>query len=454
LSRCTNRAIAAVSIALFSYLRGYVRHHWVWFLAILAAAAYYPRFIKLPAGMDTYPQAAACLWHQQMLQVCDPGFTYPPFFALIMLPFAPLPMWIRDLVWYAVTLAATIGAVKLCEFVTGKAVPRPLDRAEPCWLRFLALLLSAKLILAVFENQAYDALVVVSVLVGLAGLSGGRALTAGAGLALAAALKATPLIFLPYLLWKRYFAAAGSFVVVYTVASLLPDILFAPADAHGYFLTWLQEVAGPSLGINPGSAPFAFWNGANVLNHSLRGAVALNVDEAGQHAMFDATLALVDGCFIAVVGALLALSPRRPESIAIDGSLLLIAMLMLSPMTSRSHYVALLLPYTALVTLNSRDKSTASLGRAVLGVSFALVTLAGNDAVGQAFTVWAYRHSAMVLGTLVLLIYFAALVIRRQHYRLMPWRSRDLIAVKLLARRVGGSVIFGENRLQEKSSAS
>jgi hypothetical protein len=47
-------------------------------------------------------------------------------------------------------------------------------------------------------------------------------------------------------------------------------------------------------------------------------------------------------------------------------------------------------------------------------MSFALVTLAGNDAVGEAFTVWAYRHSAMVLGTLVLLIYFAALVLQRQ----------------------------------------
>jgi alpha-1,2-mannosyltransferase len=445
LLRCANQAIADVNIALFSYLRGYVRQHWIWLLVVLAAAAYYPRFIKLPAGMDTYPQAAACLWHEQMLQACDPGFTYPPFFALIMLPFAPLPMWVRDLVWYAVTLAAAIGAVKLCEFVTSKAVPTPLDRAELCWLRFFVLLLSAKLILAVFENQAYDALVAVSVLVGLAELSGGRALTAGAGLALAAALKATPLIFLPYLLWKRYFAAAGSFVVVYTVASLLPDILFAPADGHGYFLTWLQEVAGPSLGINPASAPFAFWNGANILNHSLHGAVALNIDEAGQHAMFDATLALVDGCFIAVVGALLALSPRRPESIAIDGSLLLIAMLMLSPMTSRSHYVTLLLPYTALVALNLRDQNSASLGRAVLGVSFALVTLAGNDAVGQAFTVWAYRHSAMVLGTLVLLIYFAALVIdavakeqrcvrHQQHhvaaFKVFPVLTREILSKK------------------------
>jgi hypothetical protein len=263
----------------------------------------------------------------------------------------------------------------------------------------------------VFENQAYDALVLVAVLVGLAALRDGRALAAGAGLALAAALKATPLIFLPYLLWKRYFASAAAFVLVYAAASLLPDVFFAPAGGHSYFLTWLGEVAGPSLGIDPAGAPFAFWDGANILNHSLRGAISLNIDEVHHRSLFEAALASVDGCFAVIVGTLLAVSPRRPQSIAIDGSLLLIAMLMLSPMTSRSHYVALLLPYMTLLAVNWRDRHTAALGRTVLAISFILVTLAGNDAVGQTVTVWAYRHSAIVLGTLVLLVYFAALVV-------------------------------------------
>jgi hypothetical protein len=194
-------------------------------------------------------------------------------------------------------------------------------------------------------------------------------------------------------------------------------------------------VVGPSLGLNPASAPFAFWKGANILNHSLHGAVALNVDEAGQRALFETVLAAADGCFIAVVGALSLLSPRRPGSVAIDGSLLLIAMLMLSPMTSRSHYVALLLPYMTLVGLNMRDQHATNLGRAVLGVSFTLVTLAGNDAVGQNFTIWAYQHSAMVLGTLVLLIYFTALVIDRSHkeQQIVHYR-RASAALKLLPR--------------------
>src|SRR6516164_620276 len=312
----------------------------MWFAVGLVAAAYYPRFVKLPAGMETYPQAAACLWHGQVLQVCDPGFTYPPFFALVMLPFVPMPLWLRDLVWYGVTLAAAFGAFKLSETIAGKSLAAPLVRAELFWLRLFALLLSAKLILAVFENQAYDALVLVAVLIGLFALSADRPLAAGAGLALAAALKATPLIFLPYLLLKRYFVAAAAFVLVYALASLLPDLLFAPAGGPGYFSTWLGEVAGPALGINRAGAPFAFWDGANILNHSLRGAVALNVDEAHHRGLFEAALAFADGCFVVLVGTLLAVSPRRPQAIAIDGSLLLIAMLMLSPMTSRSHYVA------------------------------------------------------------------------------------------------------------------
>jgi Glycosyltransferase family 87 len=404
-----------------------------WLLPIVAAAAYYPRFVKLPAGMETYPQAAACLWHGQVLQVCDPGFTYPPFFALVMLPFVPMPLWLRDLVWYGVTLAATLGVFKLSEHIAVKSLAAALTRTELFWLRLFALLLSAKLILAVFENQAYDALVLVAVLLGLAALGEERPVAAAAGLALAAALKATPLVFLPYLLWKRYFAAAAAFVLGYALASLLPDLLFAPAGGPDYFSTWLGEVAGPSLGINPAGAPLAFWDGANILNHSLRGAISLNVDETHHRTLFEAALASADGCLMVVVGTLLAVSPRRPQSIAIDGSLLLIAMLMLSPMTSRSHYVALVLPYTALLACNWRDQRTGRLGRAVLVVSFALVTLAGNDAVGEAFTVWAYRHSAMVLGTLVLLVYFAVLVIdqlrqeqfsvRRSRFRGAPLRA-------------------------------
>ncbi|HML07413.1 MAG TPA: glycosyltransferase family 87 protein [Xanthobacteraceae bacterium] len=386
----------------------------LWLLIIIVAIAYYPRFIKYPGGMALYPAAARCLQNHKMLQACDPGFTYPPILAFLMLPFEPMPLWLRYLVWYLITLAAVIGSFRISEKVAQSAIARPLTAVELSWMRLIVLLLSSKLILSVFEFQAYDALLVLFVLLGLAALVAGRKFGAGASLAFAAALKATPLIFLPYLLWKRHFIAAATFAVVFIAASYLPDLFFTPtASEHGYFNTWLREVAGASLGIDPGNAKFAFRTVANVLNHSLRGAVSLNIDETARRALYRIVLFAVDGTFIVVVGTLLVLSPRRRASIAVDGSLLLISMLMLSPMTSRSHYIALLLPYMTLVTLGFRDERTANLGRAVMAASFVLVTLTSNDAVGQAVTEWAYGHSFLVLGTLVLLIYFAVLVIRR-----------------------------------------
>jgi hypothetical protein len=395
-----------------------------WLLILVAAAAYYPRFAKAPVGMEMYPQAAYCLLHGEILQSCDPGFTYPPLFALLMLPFEPMPLWLRNLVWYLVTVGATIGSFKLAETIARNAVAAPpLNAVELSWLRLLGLLLSSKLILAVFENQAYDALVLLVLLLGLAALMTGRELWGGAGLAFAAALKATPLIFLPYLLWRRRFAAAAAFVVVFLAASFLPDLLFTPTGAgHGYFLTWLREVAGNSFG-----AKDTYWAGANIMNHSLRGAVSLNIDETTQHALNHAVLYAVDAAFIIVIGMLITIPPPDRASIAFDGSLLIISMLMLSPMSSRSHYVAMLLPYMTLIALGFRDKRTLNLGRAVLAASFALVTLSGTDIVGETVTVWAYRHSFMVLGTLVLLIYFAALAIersRRDNFAAAPAANR------------------------------
>ena len=286
-----------------------------------------------------------------------------------MLPLEPLPLWLRDLVWYLVSVGAAIGSFKLAETVARDALPSPLKDSELLWLRLLALLLSSKLILAVFENQAYDGLVLVILLGGLVALMNGREVWAGAGLAIAASLKATPLIFLPYLLWKRQFAAAAAFVVVFLAASFLPDLFFTPAGAsHGYFVTWLQEVAGAS--IDAAHAKFAFWSGANIMNYSLHGAVSLNINETTQHALHHAVLYAVDALFVIVVGTMIVMTPARRSSIAIDGWLSPISMLMLSPMTSRSHYIALLLPYMTLIALGFRDVRTVNLGRAVLGDQF------------------------------------------------------------------------------------
>ena len=87
----------------------------------VALVIYYFRFIGHPDGMIVYPGAASCLMRGEPLVTCSAGFTYPPFFAFVMIPFTFLPLWGRNLAWYVVLVTAAIGSFKICEALIVKA---------------------------------------------------------------------------------------------------------------------------------------------------------------------------------------------------------------------------------------------------------------------------------------------------------------------------------------------
>jgi hypothetical protein len=96
--------------------------------------------------------------------------------------------------------------------------------------------------------------------------------------------------------------------------------------------------------------------------------------------------------------------------IAMEGALLIIAMLMLSPMSGRGHFVQLMLPYAVLLAACIKDHRTRWLGAGVLGVSFLLCTGIPRDIVPRGWTEFMRMHSDIAWGTLVLLIYSAVII--------------------------------------------
>jgi hypothetical protein len=386
------------------------RDRWLWFGFVLAAAAYYVfHFNKYVGGLTLYRHAAECLWTQQVLQACDAAFTYPPVFAFLMLPFAAMPMWLATLIWYAITLFCTVWCCWICEKLTERMFPGQwLDR-EREWLRLFGILISLKFILAVYEDQAYDLLVLPLILYGILALTDRRDVMAGAALAAAAAFKVTPLIFLPYLVFKRRFMAAAIFVVVLLAISFLPDLFLHPQGAaHGYFITWVRDVATAGLLEDPSNSKNAFWTGANPLNLSLRGALALAVDHTSYQADFLFWLRVVQLAFIGVIGTLVLMSARA-QMIPVEGALLIISMLMLSPMTGRGHLVGLLLPYYLIVAAVIRDRKTTWIGIACLALSFSCSGIP-REIVPRAFSEFMRMHSDSVYATLVLIVYFAIII--------------------------------------------
>src|SRR5882724_4737912 len=379
----------------------FARRYGLWLVFLIAAAVYFPRFAHDSTGM-LYPQAGECLLLQQALRACAPAFTYPPAFAFAMIPFATLSAGAWNVVWYLITLAATVLSYRLAEALALHLVPGPWPPRDLARLRILGLPLTLFGLLCLVEK---------------------RDITGAALLAVAAALKAMPIIFLPYLLLKRRFVGAAVFILVLLGLSFLPDLFFTPQGAdHGYFVSWLRDIAGGGLLENAGAAKAAFWSGPNPLNHSIHGAIARLVDGTPYEEDFLVILRTAQIGFVGVLGVLLIVSARGESTIPVDGSLLIIAMLMLSPMTSRSHYVTLMLPYTATVAYWLRDRRTKLLGAAVMAISFLLATVTSGDLVGKAITDWAYRTSQIEVGALMLIVYLAAILWNSRRPRAEPAR--------------------------------
>lgn len=392
-----------------------LRQYGPWVGLLVAAAAYFPRFAKDSVGMTLYPQGADCVLQGAPLRQCAELFSYPPTFAFLMAPFAAMPMGLRVVVWYVISVAASVGCFAISEKLVMRLLPGRWSDNELAWLRIVTIIVSIKFVLAVFEWQAYDTLTYFFVLAGLWAVIVNRALLGGATLALAAAIKATPLVFLPYLVVKRRFLAAGIFTVVFIALWLLPDAYAALKNMRPHYLeTWLRQIAGPALTheSNTDETFWQTWMGANILNHSLRGMVARLVVDTSAAGHIAAILNTLYAAYIAVVGLLLLRSRRRDDFAAIDGSILVISMLMLSPMTSRYHYILLILPYMTVVGLAVRDSSLRIAAIVTVVASFVLGTATSNDLAGQVMTEWSYAHNFLVHSALVLLVFLGYVILR------------------------------------------
>jgi len=396
-----------------------------WIVLAVAAAAYFPRFAKGAVGMTVYPDGAACFLNNQPIISCAELFSYPPALAFFMTPFVPLSMGWRNVIWYAISIAATVGCYVLSERFARRLYPVADDARTLFWLRAIVLVLSLKFAQAVFVYQAFDTLAFFIILLGLSALSQDRDRSAGVWLALATAVKATPLIFLPYLIFRRRFVAAAVFVVALVLFCFLPDLYTMATGARPhFFMDWIGVVAGPALtpgGSAGGQTFWDMWMGQNLNNQSFRGVVqrlAAGTDwsAGGRWVLLALNLALV-----AVCTAMMFKSPRRNDHVAIDGAILLIATLALSPITSRYHFVLLILPYYLLVTAAIHERGLRRVLVPLLVVSFVLLTGTSNDLTGKALAQFAFRYGFLIAGSMVLLGGLAVLLWRSLFTS--PWKG-------------------------------
>ena len=374
---------------------------------------YYLRFIRRPDGMTDYPHAGQCMLNEQILLACAGGWTYPPLFAFSMIPFVFFPLWMKNAVWYVISISAIYFGFKLCEKVVTKTFSLKFDNKELFWFRTLTFLLSLKFILSVLENQAYDFLIFFFVVAGVYGLFEKKKFSASLGLSVAAALKATPLLFFPYILFKKKWNVFALCVTFFLLFSFLPDFFFTPKDSKtGYFTTWMRDIARPALPEDRNPESGHFGKESNPLNQSLRALVyrivsLLNLDQQFHGILYTAyAILLFLMCYVFLK------SSKLQNPFVLDASVLIIGMLMFSPMSSKSHFVVLIVPNMIITAYLIQQKSFKSISGFLLFLSFALSSLTSKDILGRQLGTMMLNMGSVTISTLILLIILTMITIK------------------------------------------
>lgn len=149
-------------------------------------------------------------------------FTYPPFAALLFWPFAQISVRVGQVVWLVINLVALVALTA----VSIRAVRPDWPRRRIWGVALIALfpVLRFSPDILTLDYGQVNFVVALLVLVDLTSVLrlGSRTLPRGVLLGIAAAVKLTPLIFIPFLVLTRQFRAAatalGSFLVCSAVA--------------------------------------------------------------------------------------------------------------------------------------------------------------------------------------------------------------------------------------------
>ena len=254
-------------------------------------------------------------------------FTYPPFAALLFVPLECLrSTTAAQVLWALLNEIALIGLLSVSIRAVRPDLPK---RSRRLWALGLCapVLLLDPVLLAIRHGQV-DILITLLVLWDLIGTRrlGTRTVPAGVATGLAAAIKLTPLIFVPYLVLTRRFKAAWRCIGTFAAAEAIAFVV-SPTASKAYWTHYLFDYkrVGGSLGLQGLFAPTnqSFLGALGRLNH---GAVSSGV------------LWMVAGA-VGMAGVALAASVHFRWSPFLGVALCATTGLLISPVTWTHHMI-------------------------------------------------------------------------------------------------------------------
>lgn len=298
--------------------------------------------------------------------VSDHTYAYPPAMAMFAMPLAGLPLPASTLAWYLVNMAAAaiafVAAWRLAGGPSPSSLPRPWQAVF-----WIAMFLGLRFFISPLESQQFDMVIAALLFAGCRRVQQGHDLSGAVLLGASAAMKCTPLLFAPYLIWRCRFRAAAVLVAVAVGLNLLPDLFWAQPSGRLYLSEWAGSFLSVAARGSPGS-----WYADLLQNQSLSALVTrlaqfgwpLSAPDLTAPPLSPETASWLRAIVYGLDLLLLAvtawqfgkparltraedgegLAPGACPRIAIEAAAVVCLMLLLSPMSSKTHYVVTILP--------------------------------------------------------------------------------------------------------------
>jgi hypothetical protein len=332
-------------------------------------------------------------------------FVYPPINAWMALPFVGLSHVPTRALWYVVNMIALsvllVGAWKLSGGGRLQGSPSvPWREHAIFWLGVVCAISSC---LDALTNQQTDLFVGALVILGCVALANGRDLRAAVWFGIAAGIKCTPLLWAPYLAWKKRWVAAMLVGVVAVGVNLLPELTHPSKLASTHASDWVARYLMPMAdrdhefgawhcGIGGNQSVAGLWHRWLVYNPEWEGNNQVGVRKevyahpAALRFCAWGTIFLLLGAAVACSWKSSAQSWPAPTSQGVEFAMMVILMVLMSPHSSKPHFCILLLPAfcVARAALIGNDRRLLAL----LGVALIGAVVANMDLVGEWIYSW------------------------------------------------------------------
>ena len=343
-------------------------------LFLLALGAQY--LIKISDQRRTN-RSAIQRWQPQILgleQGEDISKTYqypnPPIMSVLLLPLVRLPAMSMATIWYC---AKVVMAILVLSWSLRLVDPA---RKLPWWVTAIIVLFSIRPIVGDLQHGNVNLFVFFVVMSALMFVATGRSIIGGVTMALAVSCKVTPLLFIPYFVWKREWKFLGGWCVgmaLFLWPGIVPSMVLGYAENQRNLYSWYHEMVHPfvvegkvtSEHSNQSLPGLIFRLGTESPSFVSYPEGVFTPDEFHHVVSLSPRVAklIVQGVMLAFAGVVVWLCrPVQPQTgrrlietatwpiLAAEWSFILIGMLLFSERTWKHHAVTLALPWAVIIS--------------------------------------------------------------------------------------------------------